>query len=59
MKWKLIATIERANGSLFRQNVRYLTEEESVDNALINRLLKEYKDSLGEDYFIIDYYVGY
>jgi len=59
MKWKLIAVVERADGSLFRQNIRYVSEEESNDNALISRLVREYKYNLGEDYFIIDYYIGY
>ena len=59
MKWKLIAVVERADGTLFRQNVRYITDEESTDNALISRLIREYKYNLGDDYFIIDYYVGY
>ena len=59
MKWKLIATIERTNGTLFRQNVRYLTEEESKNKDLIHKLLRNYQNELGEDYFLIDYYIGY
>lgn len=59
MKWKLIATIERINGTLFRQNVRYLTEEESKDKDLIHKLLTNYQNELGEDYFLIDYFIGY
>ena len=59
MKWKLIAVVERADGSLFRQNVKFITEEESNDNALITKLIREYKYNLGKDYFIIDYYIGY
>ena len=59
MKWKLIVVVERADGTLFRQCVRKITEEESIDNALINRLIRNYKSELGEDYFIVDYYVGY
>ena len=59
MKWKLIAIIERLDGTIFRQCVRTLTEDESVDNELINRALSKYKDLLGDDYLIMDYYVGY
>ena len=59
MKWKLIAVVERADGSLFRQNIKFITDEESKDNALITKLIREYKYNLGEDYFIIDYYIGY
>ena len=59
MKWKLIAIIERLDGTILRQCVRTLTEEESTDNSLINNLLKKYKDLLGDDYLIMDYYIGY
>lgn len=59
MKWKLIAIIERLDGTILRQCVRTLTEDESVDNDLINRALSKYKDLLGDDYLIMDYYVGY
>lgn len=59
MKWKLIAIIERLDGTIFRQCVKTLTEEESTDNSLINNLLKKYKDLLGDDYLIMDYYIGY
>ena len=59
MKWKLIAIIERLDGTILRQCVRTLTEEESTDNSLINNALSKYKDLLGDDYLIMDYYIGY
>ena len=59
MKYKLVAVYERWDGTLLRQCVRHLTEEESVDNQLIHRLIRDYSKSLGEGYYLIDYYFGY
>ena len=59
MKWKLLVTIARSDGTTFQQNIRYLTEEESSDQTLIHRLLKEYKQNLGKGYYIVDWYVGW
>ena len=59
MKYKLVAVYERWDGTLLRQCVRHLTEEESVDNQLIHRLIREYSESLGKGYYLIDYYFGY
>lgn len=61
MKYKLIAIVERIdNGTILRQNVRYLTEEEFNDNVKVSHILRNYMDMLGRDYYVlIDYYFGY
>lgn len=59
MKWKLIVTIARSDGTTFQQNIQNLTEEESSDQSLIHRLLKEYKQNLGKGYYIVYWYVGW
>ena len=58
-KYKLMVVVERADGSLFRQSIKLLTQEEFNDNSLVSRLIQAYKNRLGDDYFIIDYYFGY
>ena len=59
MKYKLMVVYERPDGSIFKQHIKTLTEEESVDNALIHRIIKAYTERLGEAYYLIDYYFMY
>ena len=59
MKYKLVAVYERWDGTILKQCIRHLTEQESVDNQLIHRLIQDYSKSLGEGYYLIDYYFGY
>lgn len=59
MKYKLVGVYERSDGTIFRQCIRHLSEDESTDNQLIHRLIQDYSKSLGEDYYLIDYYFGY
>lgn len=59
MKYRLIAVYERWDGTLLKQCIKNLTEEESVDNLLIHRLIQNHSKNLGEGYYLIDYYFGY
>ena len=59
MKYKLVAVYERWDGTILRQCVKILTEEESTDNQLIHRLIQWHINSLGEGYYLVDYYLGY
>ena len=58
MKYRLMAVFERENGTIFRQNVKYLTEEESFKEEVIMKYIREYKRMLGKDYLLVDWYIA-
>lgn len=59
MRYKLYATIERFDGSLFKQWVCTLTEEQANDQNEIHLRLKNYRKLLGHGYWIIDWFLEY
>ena len=59
MRYKLMVEVERFDGSLFKQCVRHLTEEEAKDKELIHRLIQNYLKHLGHGYYIVDWYLDY
>ena len=55
MKYYLYAVIERADGSLMRQRVRKMNEDNTTTED-IRRILKNYVKMLGTGYYLIDWY---
>lgn len=58
MKYRLMAVFERENGTIFYQNVKYVSEEESYNHELMLQLIREYKRMLGKDYLLVDWYIA-
>lgn len=59
MNYKLMVVFEREDGSLLKQWIKTFTEEESTDNDKVRRAIRDYKNRLGEGYYLIDYYFMY
>ena len=55
MKYYLYAVIERADGSLMRQRVRKMNEDNTTTED-IRRILNNYVKMLGTGYYLIDWY---
>ena len=55
MKYYLYAVIERVDGSLLRQRVRKMNEDDTTTED-IRRILKNYVKMLGTGYYLIDWY---
>lgn len=55
MKYYLYAVIERDDGSLLRQRVRKMDEDNTTTED-IRRILKNYVKMLGTGYYLIDWY---
>lgn len=59
MSYKLYVVVERFDGSLFRQWVCTLTEEQSRSFNEIQVRVKNYMKMLGHGYYCCDYYLEY
>ena len=53
MKYLLMACVERFDGTTYTQLVDYLTEEQKHNTVLINKILDQFKKSLGKDYYVV------
>jgi len=59
MTYKLVALIERDNGTTFVQGIRYLTPAEAKDPEAIKQILVDYEiNSLGDGYLVCDWWVN-
>ena len=57
--YKLYVVVERFDGTLFRQYVCAITEEQSKDITEIHLRIRNYMKYLGHGYYCCDYFLEY
>lgn len=50
--YSLVACVEREDGTTYDQIITYLTEKQMQNNALVERLVKRFSNSLGKGYYV-------